>query len=60
MPDNFQFNFTHSDAVAVVAEIGRRLDLARQFGYPRKIDESDWYDQVTESWFPHWWPEWAK
>ena len=68
----FQFVFTHQDALEAVADISRRLALGRAFGYadneirhhgysPMAMMALGWYlDPVTEYWVPHWWPEWAK
>ena len=70
--DKFQFVFDKADALIAVADIGRRLDLGRAFGYPdswrvafayapgRMIELGWWYDEVTEYWFPQWWPGWAQ
>lgn len=73
MPDDkFQFVFTKADAIEAIAEMGRRCDLGRAFGYPEiwrvqlgltaeHMKLSGWFlDPVTEYWFPHWWPEWAR
>ena len=70
--DSFQFVFNHIDALEAVAEVGRRINLGRAFGWPDYLIRAQGWspmmmvscgwclDPVTETWFPHWWPEWAR